>query len=215
MILKEFLYYIIQLFGILPLLFYLKKGSKNVNYLQFLLPFIILMFIASIYETIFSHILKIGSTPWFRIYSFLEFYCLLYFYWKLLNRNWLVLFFGIIYLLNYCHLIYEWVYFPRIGFNLISSDIITTSIVLVSTIIWFVDVFKKMEELPLHINPLFYIIAALLLCYCSSFIVFVVTDYMKQYKMKIRDFYQIVVFAGAILRGTLTIVCWKASRNKI
>lgn len=215
MILKEFLYYIIQLFGILPLLFYLKKGSKNVNYLQFLLPFIILMFIASIYETIFSHILKIGSTPWFRIYSFLEFYCLLYFYWKLLNRKWLVLFFGIIYLLNYCHLIYEWIYFPKIGFNLISSDIIITSLVLVNTIIWFVDVFKKMEESPLHINPLFYIIASLLLCYCSSFIVFVITDYMKQYKMKIRDFYMIVIYAGLVLRGTLSIVYWKASRNKI
>lgn len=172
------------------------------------------MFIASIYEAIFSHILKIGSTPWFRIYSFLEFYCLLYFYWKLLNRKWLSLFFGITYLLNYCHLIYEWIYFPRIGFNLINSDIIITSLVLVNTIIWFIDIFKKMEEKPLHINPLFYVIAALLLCYCSSFIVFVVTDYMKQYKMKIRDFYQIVVFALAILRGTFVIVFWKASRHK-
>lgn len=202
------------MFGILPLLFYLKKGSKNVNYLQFLLPFTILMFIASIYETIFSHILKIGSTPWFRIYSFLEFYCLLYFYWKLLHRKWLSLFFGITYLLNYSYLIYEWIYFPRIGFNLINSDIIITSLVLVNTIIWFIDIFKKMKEKPLHINPLFYVIAVLLLCYCSSFIVFVVTDYMKQYKMKIRDFYMIVIYAGLVLRGTFVIVFWKASRHK-
>ena len=173
------------------------------------------MFIASIYEAIFTHILQIGTKPWFRIYSFLEFYTILYFYWKLLNRKWLSLFFGIVYLLNYCHLIYEWIYFPRIGFNLISSDIIITSLVLVNTIIWFVDVFKKMEESPLHINPLFYIIASLLLYYCSSFIVFVVTDYMKQYKMKIRDFYMIVIYAGLVLRGTFAIVFWKASRNRI
>lgn len=212
---KEFLLYFVYLLGILPLLFYLIKGSKNISYLKFLLPFIILMFIASIYEAIFTHILQIGTKPWFRIYSFLEFYTILYFYWKLLNRKWLSLFFGIVYLLNYCHLIYEWIYFPRIGFNLISSDIIITSLVLVNSIIWFVDVFKKMEEEPLHINPLFYIIAALLLCYCSSFIVFVVTDYMKQYKMKIRDFYMIVIYAGIILRGTLTIVCWKANKSKV
>lgn len=200
--------------GVLPTLFYFKKGSKNKDYSKFLLPFIILMFVASIYEAIFTHILQIGTKPWFRVYSFLEFYCLLYFYWKLLNRKWLSLFFGIVYLLNYCYLIYEWIYFPRIGFNLISSDIITTSLVLVSTIIWFIDIFKKMEESPLHINPLFYIIAAFLLCYCSSFIVFVVTDYMKQYKMKIRDFYMIVIYAGIILRGTFAIVFWKASMEK-
>lgn len=215
MILKEFLYYIIQLFGILPLLFYLKKGSKNVNYLQFLLPFTILMFIASIYEAIFSHILKIGSTPWFRIYSFLEFYCLLYFYWKLLNRKWLSLFFGITYLLNYCHLIYEWIYFPRIGFNIMPLNIVVTSMVIVSTIIWLVRAFRKMEEESFYANPLFYVIGAILLYYCSTFIVFIVTDYMKQYKMDILGFYMIVYYANLVLRGTLVIVFWKTSKYKL
>lgn len=212
---RDFSLHFFNLLGVLPLILFLIKGNKNVYYLKFLFPFIILMFVASIYETVFTIMLQIGTKPWFRIYSFLEFYTLLYFYWKLLNSKRLILFFGVIYLLNYCHLIYKWIYFPRIGFNLISSDIITTSLVLVCTIIWFVDVFKKMEEKPLHINPLFYIIAALLLSYCSTFIVFVVTDYMKQFKMKIRDFYQIVIYAGVILRGTFVIILCKSFKTKV
>src|SRR5690606_3632430 len=111
---KEFLLYFVYLLGILPLLFYLIKGSKNISYLKFLLPFIILMFIASIYEAIFTYILQIGTNPWFRIYSFLEFYTLLYFYWKLLNNNLLCIFLGIIYLIYICHCIHELFYIRRI-----------------------------------------------------------------------------------------------------
>lgn len=211
---REFIFYFFNVLGVLPLILYFLKGSRNKDYLKFLLPFIVLMFIASIYETIFTHILKIGSTPWFRIYSFLEFYTLLYFYWKLLNRKWLSLFFGIVYLLNYCHLIYEWVYFPSKSFNLISCDVITTSLVLVFTTVWLIEIFKKMEETSLHLNPLFYIIGAILLFYCSTFIMFILYDFMIAHKIKTAGLYIIIYYANLVLRGTFAIVYWKASRMK-
>lgn len=204
-----------MIIGFLPMIIYLMKGNKKISYINFLLPYCVLIVIGGIYESIATGVFKVGITPWFRIYTLLEFFTLLYFYNKLLGRNKLFLFFGIFYIITYLYQIYEWIYFPRIGYNIVILDVETVSLVLISSVIWFVDAFKKMEETSFFINPVFYIVAAFLLYFCSTFIVFVVTDYMKQYKMKIRDFYMIVIYAGIISRGTFAIVFWKASRNKI
>lgn len=202
--------------GILPTLFYFRmgSGSKNKDYLKFLLPFVLYFFIASFYECVFTHFLRFDTDLWFRSSKVLEFFSLLYFYNKLLGKNKLFLVWAIVFVFSYLYLIYEWIYFPSIGFNIVPLDIINTLMVVVSTIIWLIDVFKKMEEESFYTNPLFYIIGAILLFYCSTFIVYIVTDYMKQYKMKIREFYMIVYYANLVLRGTLTIVYWKASSNK-
>lgn len=196
------------------MIIYSIKGSKKNDYINFLLPYCLLMVIGGIYESIVTGIFKVGTTPWFRIYTLLEFFTLLYFYNKLLGRNKLFLFFGILYIITYLYQIYEWVYFPRIGYNIISLKVETVSLVLISSLIWFVDAFKKMEETSFYVNPVFYIIAAFLLYFCSTFIVFVVTDYMKQYKMNIRGFYMIILYAALVLRITLLVVFWKASRKK-
>lgn len=201
--------------GILPALFYFKKRSINKDYLKFLIPFILYFFIASFYELIFTHILQFDTTIWFRTNKILEFFSLLYFYNKLLGRNKLFLVWAIVFVFSYLYLVYEWIYFSDIGYNKIPLDVIITSMVVISTIIWLIDAFKKMEEESFYTNPLFYLIGAILLFYCSTFIVYIVTDYMKQYKMKILEFYMIVYYANLVLRGTLAIVYWKASRERL
>lgn len=201
--------------GFLPALFYFKKGSEKKDYIKFLLPFILYFFIASFYEVIFSHILQFDTTIWFRTHKIIEFFSLLYFYNKLLGKNKLFLAWSIFFVLNYLYLIYEWIYFPIIGFNIMPLNIVVTSMVIVSTIIWLVRAFRKMEEESFYANPLFYVIGAILLYYCSTFIVFIVTDYMKQYKMDILGFYMIVYYANLVLRGTLVIVFWKTSKSKV
>lgn len=172
------------------------------------------MFIGGVYELVATEIFRIETAPWFRTYVLLEFYALLYFYHKLLGRNKLFLLFGILYAVTYLYQFYEWIYYPRIGFNITISNIMIIAMVIISTIIWLVDAFTKMEEESFYINPLFYIIGAFLLYYSSTFIVFIVTDYMVQYKMKISEFYMIVFYAALVLRTTLLIIFWKASRCK-
>lgn len=172
------------------------------------------MFVGGIYELVITGVFKVGFTPWFRIYTLLEFFTLLYFYNKLLGKNKLFLFLGILYIITYLYQIYEWIYFPRIGFNIISLKVESVSMVLISSIIWFVEAFKKMDETSFYVNPVFYIIAAFLLYFCSTFIVFIVTDYMKQYKMNIRSFYMVIFYAALVLRTTLLVVFLKASNSK-
>lgn len=212
---KEIFFYILILLGILPTLFYFKKGSKNDNYLKFLFPFILFFFIASFYELIFTHFLKIGSRPWFRIYKILEFFGLLYFYYKLLGKKKLTFFWAIMFILNYTYLIYVWTFQPSNGFNKVQLDVIITLMVIVYTIIWLVETFKKIEETSLHLNPLFYIIGAILLYYCSTFIMFILYDFMIAHKIKTAGLYIIIYYANIVLRATFAIVFWKASRNRI
>lgn len=215
MIFREIFFNFLVFIGSLPLIIFFIKGIKKINYIKFLLPYCILMFIGGIYELVVTGIFKVNSTPWFRIYNLLEFFCLLYFYNKLLGKNILFLFFGILYIITYLYQIYEWIYFPRIGYNIIIMKVEMVSLVLISSIIWFVDAFKKMEETSFYVNPIFYIVAAFLLYFCSTFIVFIVTDYMKQYKMNIRGFYMIIFYAALVLRTTLLVIFWKASRAKV
>lgn len=143
--------------GILPTLFYFRigSGSKNKDYLKFLLPFVLYFFIASFYECVFTHFLRFDTDLWFRSSKVLEFFSLLYFYNKLLGRNKLFLVWTIVFVFSYLYLIHEWIYFPSIGFNIVPLDIINTLMVVVSTIIWLIDAFKKMEEESFYTNLLF------------------------------------------------------------
>lgn len=212
---QNLFFYILVFLGSLPFAFYLKKGKENKNYIKFLLPFVVVIFVGGLYEVIGSEILRIDSKVWFRVYALLEFYSLLYFYYKLIKRKKIFTFFGILFILMFLHQLYEWFYYPAIGFNFIVLQIISTALVLTSSVIWFISAFNKLEEDDFHKNPVFYIIAAFLLYHCSTFIVFVVTDYLVQNKMKVMQFYMIVYYANLVLRGTLTIVFWKASTNNL
>lgn len=215
--LLDILFYIAILLGILPVIFnYKYRGSRNVDYLGFLFPFVILMFIASLYEFFITDLLKVRTGVWFRVYCLLEFYTLLYFYYKVLGKNVLFLFLGTIYLINYLYLMYQWVCFPINGFNILNLDILTIVLVVISSVLWFVKIFKEFEDRPLFLNPLFYLIAVLLLNYCSTFIIFVMTDYLiKYHNTSVSGFYMINIIAGIILRLTMSYIYWKHQGNKL
>ncbi|WP_130736009.1 hypothetical protein [Flavobacterium sp. J27] len=197
------------LIGVIPLIIFVFNKRNNLE-TKYLLPFIILMAFGGLYE-LFGYSLFKGSTKyWFRIYTLLEFYTVLYFYGKLLKNNLLYLVFGILYFLLYFYLILDWSPSKK-GFDDLPLTVAVTLLVIVSSFLWFLNVFKKIEDVPLYKRTSFYYISSFLIYFTGTFLVFIMGDYMFLDDSISRDkFWIIIVIFGFFLRLTLIFTVWKA-----
>ncbi len=194
----------------------MKGNRKMQKELFFLFPFIFLMFFASLYEFIGTELFRLKTKYWFRIYTLLEFYTVFYFYYKLLEKRKIFIFIGSAYLLVYLGLMIDWINNPKkVGFNDLPLNISIVFLVLFCTVMWFVDIFKKLEDYPLYKRPVFYIISALLLYFTGTFIVFLITDYvLKKQLFVFLDYWIIIIIFNIVLRLIITVVLWRSKKEK-
>ena len=198
-----------KIIGIIPLIIYfsVKKVNKITVYL---FPFVFLMAIASLYELIGTDLLQIDTKIWFRIYALLEFLTILYFYYKLLKHKIMYVLLAIIYLLIYSYLLIDWSPSQK-GFNDLPLNIAITLVVVFSSCLWFVEVFKKLEDTPLHKRTDFFYISGLLIYFTGTFLVFLTADYLKDDpNYRILDYWILIVIFNLILRTILIFTVWKA-----
>ena len=152
------------------------KGSRVNKSIVNFLPFILLIFFATFVETIVKNfIFKYNALKWFRLYDFLEFYSILLFYYLELRKKWLFVFFAISYLLLYFYLSLSWTNESVADQPLVIS---TAILVITSTILWFVNVFKNFEETPLYQRSSFYLISILLIYILGTTLSFMAGDFM-------------------------------------
>lgn len=201
--------------GFLPLLVYLikMKRSKFDRSIVNFLPFIVLIFFATFVETIVRNfIFRYDALKWFRLYDFLEFYTILLFYYLELRKNKLYIFFSICYLLLFIYLSLSWNNESVADQPLILSTII---LVIISTVLWFVNVFKNFEETPLYKRSGFYIISILLIYTLGTSLSFLSVDFV--YK---NDFNNLVILNtivrsfNIIARFLIVIIIFKSFESK-
>lgn len=161
--------------GFTPLIlcfFYYKKGRKFNDSLINFLPFIILMFFATIVELNFF---KFNVRNWIRLYDFLEFYTLLAFFYKELRFKKLYSLFALGYFTLFIYLLlFKWDNKSIADQPLIISSVI---LVLTSVILWFMDVFKNFDEKPLYKRTGFYFVGVILLYILSTSLSFLSIDF--------------------------------------
>jgi hypothetical protein len=203
------LFYLIVITGVIPAIIYLKERKVNQVTICFL-PFIMLTAFSSLYEYVGTHLLQLNTGYWFRIYSLLEFCVVWYFYYKILEFKKCYLFYGAFYLLLYGYLLIDWS--PK---NNVIDDlpltIAITLMVVVSSFLWFVDVFKKMEDKALYHRTEFYYISSLLIYFTGTFLVFLMADHIiNNDSIKLLDYWVLIIIFNLILRVTLIFTVWKA-----
>lgn len=198
-----------ELLGLFPaILFYIGKKKDRIT--VFFLPFILLVAVASLYEFVCTGIFKIGAKLWFRVYTFLEFFTVLYFYNKLLKYKFFYLLFAVIYLLIYSYLLIDWSPSQK-GFNDLPLNIAMTLLVVISSLLWFVSVFKKLEDKPLYQRSDFFYISGLLIYFTGTFLVFLTADYLRDDpNYTILDYWFLIIIFNIILRTILIFTIWKA-----
>lgn len=161
-----FFFYTAIISGLIPLLFIFIKNSKFNKFKNPILPYIVLVFIASLYEYFGSYILEINTVAWFMIYKVGAFGTLSYYFYHLLNKKFKVIFiaftilFTVIFFINLPKVSNE----TFLNINGFLNAIITVFII-ICAILWF----KQLQwKINLNSHPNSYIIFGLLLVYCGT-----------------------------------------------
>jgi hypothetical protein len=199
------------LYGILPLaLYYLTKVNRFD--LKEIFPFLIVVFIASIYEFVGTYLLKIYYEKWYLTYKILAFLSINYFFYKLLKHRFklvfltfsicfiLLLVFTITILNNVSHL-EKSAYF----------NTLQTFIIIIFSILWFVQKFDEMEEENLLQNPNFYFVSGLIICYCGTLFLFLMSNHIYTTNKSVFPYYWLLnLILNLVLRTLLIVGVWKA-----
>lgn len=207
------LFYIALFIGIVPFLVLVYK-NKVFDFKQPIVPFIWVTAIATLYEFIGTVLLQINTAYWFQFYSLLEFGSLYYFFYRMiapqykrLNQIFLILF-----ILVYGFSFFYWGEYNALVANTINKSLLT-SFVFLSSFLWVKKLFEKMHIPNLWRNDRFYFISGFAIYYSSTFLLFLLSDYIFNSNLYFYDYWLVNVLATLILRVFLIIGVWNMNRN--
>ena len=203
------LVYIALFIGIIPLIFLLYK-KKAFDIKQPIAPFIWTTALATIYEFVGTLLLKINATYWFQLYSLLELAALYYFFYKLFTSRYINILrvfaalLVIAYFISFC--------FWSTGTNFASrplNAVSITSFTLIFSFLWFRDLFREMDIANPWQESTFYFVSGFSIYYSSTFLLFLLSNFIFNSSMYFNDYWLINVMATLILRTCLIVGVWK------
>lgn len=199
------------LFGLIPLLFFLYTHKKSKDGIVYLAPYLVVVFIASVYEFVGTLLLKINVEYWFVVYKILAFVSLHYFFYHILNKRYKKLFI-LFFIVFVCFLFLTLTLWKGYNFLDISSyfNSLQTVIIFTFSILWFRRVFVTLEVETFTNSPIFYVISGLILCYSGSIFLFLLGNLLYLNCKSSYDYYWMLnVFLNLLLRTLLIIGIWK------
>lgn len=200
-----------NIIGFFPLFLYLVKKRKLLKEIDFVVPLLWLVAIASFYELVVTLLFRISTKYWFRLYLLLEFCVLFYFFYKLFSGRYKYLFrvFGIGYLLTFLGLLFVW----DVWSNLSTDSYLSTFesiFVFTFSFLWFRDLFTNLQLKSLWQSPTFYIISGLILYFTGTLFLFLLSDVIYSNKaIKFEDYWMLNVLFCFVFRLFLIISVWK------
>lgn len=199
------------LYGLVPLPLYLILRKKLITEISYFLPFIVLTFIASVYEFVFSYLMGWNSTNWFLIYEFLNFAAVFYFFSKLLRNTYLSLRIAVVVL--YCILFLVVFLNINVTSYLDRNAYLGIYVILflfVFSIIWFQNLFRELLTESLTGMPSFYFISGLLLYECGSIVLFLSANAIYNADQSSFPYYwMLIIILNIFLRTLIIIGIWK------
>ena len=200
------------LYGLVPFLIFLVFKNNISKKIKAITPFLVLAFISSIYEFVFTILMKWDGSNWFIIYCVISFFVVFYYFSTILkNFNRLLKFLSFsLFLLMLLFLI--------IGYNskdyfLICSFIDTyiTIFIFVFSLFWFREIFRDLEYESLLSIPDFYFVSGFILYYFGNFFLFLMAELIYKSDQDLLQYYWLLnLFLLIIIRTLLIVGIWKA-----
>lgn len=200
------------LYGLLPFLYYLFYKDKASHEIRAFLPFLILVFVSSIYEFLFTTILKWNVNSWFIIYCFISFF-IIYYFFKVIAFEDIFIFKAISIVLYFILMLILFLFFNSDDFFKISSGIDTyiTVFIFIASIIWFKKVFQDLEYDNLWDSSYFYVVSGLILYYFGNLFLFLMAQLMyKNDNYSFKYYWLLNIILNLVLRTLLIVGIWKA-----
>ncbi len=200
------------LYGLFPFLYFLFFKKKLSHEIKAFIPFLIIVFISSIYEFIFTTLLHFNVSIWFIIYSIASFFTVFYFFNEIIIKN-----NTIIKVFTLCFffllLLILFLLFNKEDFFKISSwiDTYTTIFIFIFSVKWFKEVFQKLKYESLWNSPYFYVVSGLILYYFGNLFLFLMAELMyKNNNYSFQYYWLLNIILNLVLRTLLIVGIWKA-----
>lgn len=196
------------LYGLLPIGFYWKIKPTNISAI---VPFLVVVFVASLYEFFGTSILRLNYENWYLIYKVLAFSGILYFFNNISQIKksliWITVL-GFIALFILTFTVWQEIQYLDIGayFNLY-----LTIIVAIFSTIWFKETFEKLETDSLWNNPHYIFIAGLIIYYFGTALLFIMANYLFTKDPKLfQEYWFLNIILNFVLRTCLIVGILKA-----
>lgn len=210
-----FLLYFVIIFGVSPFLYFLIARKQYTSELKPILPFVSLTFIASLYEFFGTLIFKWNVSYWFIIYDIFSFLSIFYFFFHILQKNFLK-FFQLFLLFFVILCFFLFISFEAKDFLTFTSyiDTFITLFILFFTIVWFRKLIIDVYIENLLSTSTFYFISGFVLYYCGTLFLFLLSNYIYKVDSVLFQSYWVVnIVLNLILRILLIVGLWKARVN--
>lgn len=208
-----FLLYFVIIFGTTPLLYFLAAKKQYSIKLKAIIPFVTLTFFSSLYELIGTLTLGWNVSYWFIIYNILSFFCVFYFYYHLLQKQFSKLFLLIL-ALFFIFSIFLFINFRIEDFFVVCSylDAFITFFILFFTIIWFRKLINDAHIDNLLDSSNFYFISGLILYFCGTLFLFLFANHLYKVDSEmLQSYWALNIILNLILRFLLLVGLWKAN----
>lgn len=196
------------LYGLLPLALYYKVRAVKIDSI---LPFLVVVFVASLYEFFGSILLQISYENWYLIYKTLAFVGIMSFFRKSIGLNKVyIYFFYALFLIMMCLTFTVWkkAYFMQVSayFN-----VFQTILVLLFSILWLRKSFLALETDSLWQNPTYYFVAGLNIYYFGTVFLFLTSKMIFfNNANEFQYFWLLNIILNLVLRTLLIVGIWKA-----
>lgn len=203
------------LFGLLPFLLYILSYKKISVEVKNIVLFTIVIFLASLYEFVFSYTLQIGVKYWFTIYNILAFLSIHHFFYLLLNKKHKIIF--ALFTVVFLFFLYQYyTYWIDYDFIVVSSyfNSLQTIIILTLSILWFRRVFVNLELQSFSESPSFYFVSGLILYYSGTVFLFLLShSIFETDKNSFFEYWLLNIILNLVLRILILAGIWKGRLN--
>lgn len=209
------LLYFVIVFGISPFLYFLVVRRQSTIELKAILPYFFLTFISSLYELFGSLIFRWNVSNWFLIYDILDFSCIFYFFYIILQKkhSWIFVAFLVLFAALCSFLYWQYEIKDFIVVNNYFKGFITFFVLLFS-VLWFTKLFAEVYIEDLLNNSTFYFISGFVLYYCGTLFLFLLSNYLYHSDSVLFQSYWVVnIVLNFVLRTLLLVGIWKAKVN--
>lgn len=197
--------------GFVPLLLFFVLRKRLVSEIWLILPYLILVFFSSLYELIFTYFLKIDVSIWFKIQTFIEFFVLMHYFFKLLQGNYryIYYFYGSIFILYFGYIVVD----GKIS-NFMDGDsylqVIESLFVITSVLLWMKYAFINMVEDSLLKYSHFYFVIGLLFYFTGTLFLFLLGSLILENGNEyFLDYWLVNLFFNIFFKILLLIGIWK------
>lgn len=209
------LLYFVIIFGICPLLYFLFAKRQCAIELKAILPYIFLTFISSLYELLGTLTFGWNVSYWFVVYDILDFSCVFYFFYIILQKKYSRIFAAFIVLFTaLCYYLY--LHYDINDFLIVNNYFkgFITFFVLLFSILWFVKMFAEVYVDNLLNNSTFYFISGFILYHCGTLFLFLLSNYIyKANSVLFQSYWVVNIVLNFVLRSLLLVGLWKAKTN--